>query len=132
MPCTTFKSKTNKSCIKDRKKIILRKSTIAGSSSGLYNIDTSFTELLTLSAFIRTNTGVESYDGVNVRDVVTIEFIVPYAPSLGQYLNDVNLNILYDGKKYDVDNIENIDLTYDNIKFSCTERGNQNTIANFP
>lgn len=129
MVCKTFKHKTNKSCINDRKKIVIRKRLITSNATGNLNTTTTFQTLLTAGAFIRTTQGADTYDGVNIIPSTTTEFIVGYTPTLASYVND-QLSILYNNKNFNVDTIENIDMENKNYIFRCTEHGDVSQIAN--
>jgi len=129
MNCKRFKSSTRKTCIKDRKKFVIRQARETPSTTG-GNMRTSYTDLLTVYGMVRTRAGVQSFDGINVADVTNVEFITPYSTSLGAII-DKQLSILFQDKIFDVLRIENIDYADESIKFVCTERGDSTKRANF-
>lgn len=129
MSCTRFGSSTKKTCIKDRKKFIIREARETPSTTG-GNMQTSYTDLLTVYGMVKTKAGVQSFDGINVADVTNTDFIVPYSTSLGAIIHK-RLSILFQDKIFDIIRTENIDYANESIKFVATERGDSTKRANF-
>lgn len=125
MKCQAIRKNNKKICIADfDKKIKIQSYSTAISNIG--DIGVSFIDIAEVWAFIKTRNNASFIADVNIADITTIEFYIRYL--------DVDLNkqifIEFEGNRYKINSIENIDKDAKIIVLRATERGNKELNAN--
>jgi SPP1 family predicted phage head-tail adaptor len=126
MKCQSIKKNNKKICISDFNKKIkiqiysLQVSNVAETQIG-------FVDLAEVWAFVKTISNASFIANVNIDVAVTIEFYI-------RYIDYIDLNnqifIEYEGKRFKINSIENIDKDNEVIVFRAIERGKQELDAN--
>ena len=126
MKCKSIKKNNKKICISDFDKKIkiqiysLQVSNVAETQIG-------FIDLAEVWAFVKTRNNASFVANVNIDTAITIEFYI-------RYIDNIDLNnqifIEYEGKRFKINSIENIDKDNEVIVFRAIERGNQELDAN--
>jgi SPP1 family predicted phage head-tail adaptor len=126
MKCQSIKKNNKKICISDFDKKIkiqiysLQVSNVAETQIG-------FIDLAEVWAFVKTRNNASFVANVNIDTAITIEFYI-------RYIDNIDLNnqifIEYEGKRFKINSIENIDKDNEVIVFRAIERGKQELDAN--
>lgn len=128
MTCASFKKNTNKVCISDlNKKIIIQTSSIAPDNSPDSVSTTSFANVATVWAMIKTSANISFINGVNVENGLNTDFFIRYTNAIHF---EQQLWIEYDGSRYKVINSENIDKDNKFVRLRSSEKGDKTILVN--
>ncbi len=125
MKCQSIRKNNKKICIADfDKKIKIQSYSLK--LSNVADAEINFVDIAEVWAFIKTRNNTNFIASVNIDETITIEFYT-------RYINvdfDKQIFIEYEGKRFKINSIENIDKDDKIIIFRATERGNKDLNAN--
>lgn len=125
MKCQSIKKNNKKICIADfDKKIKIQAYSLK--LSNVADTEINFIDIAEVWAFIKTRNNANFIANVNIDETITIEFYT-------RYINvdfDKQIFIEYEGKRFKINSIEDIDKDDKIIIFRATERGNKDLNAN--
>jgi SPP1 family predicted phage head-tail adaptor len=125
MKCQSIRKNNKKICIADfDKKIKIQSYSLK--LSNVADAEINFVDIAEVWAFIKTRNNANFIASVNTDETITIEFYT-------RYINvdfDKQIFIEYEGKRFKINSIENIDKDDKIIIFRATERGNKDLNAN--
>jgi hypothetical protein len=132
MTCKVISPNTFKICRRDKRhKIIIQcPGVVANNSPGAVST-VQYQDILSVWAMIKTisrvGTGELFVDGVNINQTNSIEFYFDYTTEI-----DISrkLWVLFDDKRYEVSEIQNIDKRNVTYKFTCVLKGDKDIVAN--
>ena len=125
MKCQSIRKNNKKICIADFDKKIK----IQSYSLKLYNVadaEINFVDIAEVWAFIKTRNNANVIASVNTDETITIDCYTRYMT----VDCDTQIFIEYEGKRFKINSIENIDKDDKIIIFRATERGNKDLNAN--
>jgi len=128
MACRSIKPNTNKVCIQDlNKRIEIQTSYIAANNSPGGLSTANFVTVLTVWAMIKTSANVQFIDGVNIENGLNTDFFIRYSSAINF---EKQLWIEFDGNRFKITNIENIDKQNKFIRLRSIEKGAKTILAN--
>jgi SPP1 family predicted phage head-tail adaptor len=132
MACRSIKPDIDKICTADlNKKIKIQFTSSAPNNNPGSNAGTTFKDLKTVWAMIKTKASAEFMVNVNVQRTITTEFYIRFDASIDfKRKLWVELWVEYNNSRYDVINFENLGEQNKFIKLTATERGKKTVNAN--
>jgi SPP1 family predicted phage head-tail adaptor len=128
MNCTSFKRNTNKVCIGDlNRRIEIQTSYISPDNSPNSVATATFTTIATVWAMIKTNPTNSFIDGVNTIGGFNTDFYIRYSSSIDF---EQQLWVLYDGNRFKITGINNIDKQDNIVNLRSTEAGSASITVN--
>lgn len=126
--CAKIKQKPYKICTGDlSKRITLYVRSITDPQGGSVDFGENFTTPTNVWAMIETlSKGVEIFDGSNVIDVATHLFYIRYIPGI-----TFEMYLDYNGRRFRIIDVQNIDEKDETIILRCTERGDNTKPVNW-
>lgn len=126
--CKSIKSNTKRVCSADfDKRIIIQTSAITGSNTPGAEASTSFANVVTVWAKIKTTPNFSYIDGVRTAEGINTDFYIRYNSSIDL---TKQLWIEYDSKRYKVINSDDIDKDKQTIRLRTNELGDKTLAAN--
>jgi SPP1 family predicted phage head-tail adaptor len=129
MICQTISKKKTNICISDfDKKIAIKTSQKTANNSPNGETAITFTTIVEVWAMIKTKSGVDFFDGVNIVKNNNTDFYIRYN-SVIDYTKQLFVD--YNSNLYLINSIENIDKQDKIIKLRSTEKGSNTIQANY-
>lgn len=121
-----IKQKADKVCIGSlNSRIIIYDRDITASSTSSVSYTETLSGAVTVWAMVRTITGKDIFDGVNVIGTATHEFYIRYRDGI-----TAAKWVEYNSKYYDILSVENLNEENGFLKLNCNIRGEKNKTAN--
>jgi len=128
MVCRSIKPSINKVCVADlNKKIKLQYSSSIPNNNPNMNAGTSFKDIKTVWAMVKTRSAAEFIKNTDINRVITTEFYIRFDSSIDF---ETELYIELGNQLYKVINVENIDEQDRFVKLSATDKGLKTIEAN--
>jgi SPP1 family predicted phage head-tail adaptor len=129
MICQTISKKKTNICTFDfDKKIAIKTSQKTADNSPNGETAITFTTIIEVWAMIKTKSGIEFFDGVNIVKNNNTDFYIRYNSAI-DYTKQLFVD--YNGNLYLINSIENIDKQDKIIKLRSTEKGSNTIQANY-
>jgi SPP1 family predicted phage head-tail adaptor len=126
--CRTIQPNITKICAADfNRKITLQYPVSVPNNNPNQNAGSSFQDIKTCWAMVKTIVNADFVNDTNVNQSVTADFYIRFDPNL---VLSKSLYILFEGVKYKVVNIDNVDLRNELTRIRAIERGDQNIAVN--
>lgn len=125
--CVKIKGKNRKICIADLdREINIQNRSIQSASIMNVDFDEDFSGDTTHWAMIESVNGEEFFDGTNTGTPITHHFYIRYDPAVTsqQFLT-------FEGDRYDILNVEDLDLRHEFQKLRCIIMGDEDKRVNF-
>lgn len=128
MSCESIKPNINKICISDFKnRIKIQYRSIAPVNSPDANLTVSFTDVISCWSLIKTGTSNNWINGVNTGETNNTDFFIRWTASV-DFAREIW--ILFDGNRFKISNIDNIDKQKNIIRLRSVEKGDKDINAN--
>lgn len=128
MVCSTIKPNINKICEANfNRKIKIQFTSSAANNSPDVNAGTTFKDLKTVWAMIKTKVTGQFIDNINTERSSTIDFYIRWTASIDF---EKEIWVEYNSKRYKIETIDNIDEQNKTVKLSAIERGKKSIQAN--
>lgn len=117
--CKKIRTKNQRVCTGDLKwRVILQNRNIKPPAFGSVDFDETFTTSQTVWAAIETKTGDTLFDGVDTDNKVTHVFYIRFKATVTS-----ETWISFDGRRFDILNVESLDERKKYLKLTCIDRG---------
>ena len=128
MSCKTIKPNVSRICAADfNRKITIQYTSSASNNSPNSNAKTEFKDLIEVWAMVKTNVNSDFIQNVNIEKSLNIDFFVRYT-SLIDFERE--LWVEFNGNRYKVGSVDNIDKRNTLIRLRASERGKKTVQAN--
>ena len=121
--CVKIKKKNRKVCTGDlRDRIILQNRDIAPEE---IDFTENFSNDIEVWAMIETKRGLDSFDGVNLENIITNNIYIRFLAGVTE-----ETWILFDDRRFDIMDVENLDERKTFLLLRCKERGQKDIPVN--
>lgn len=128
MACKTIKPNISRICSADfNRKIKIQYTASVPNNNPNSNAGTTFKDLKTVWAMVKTGITTEFIDNVNVERSVNIDFYIRYTNSIDF---EKEIWVLFDNNRYKISSVDNIDKRNEIVRLRAIERGNKSLGAN--
>ena len=127
MPRCTKKKRRNRTVCAGslNKRIEIQSRTIRGARPGQKKFSEEFKEKNEVWAMLETTRGTQLFDGTDLMDGITHIFYIRFQENITQ-----ENWILFEDRRFDILDVEDLDENHEFLKLSCNERGNKNVKVN--
>ncbi|MCK5602298.1 phage head closure protein [Candidatus Pacearchaeota archaeon] len=127
MGCTPVKIKSRRVCVGDLKhRITIQIRALTPNNTGSIEAIETFTDVIDVWAAIETTRGSQMWDGVEISNPFTHKIYIRFRDDM-----DFNKWIEFEGEKYDIVDVQDLDQRNEWLLLLCTLKGETSKEANF-
>lgn len=125
--CEKIRRKSRKICIGDMRDMIqVQTRTIKSPVDGAFDFTEEFNDSLDIWALVETQSGVEVFDGANIKGVVTHLFYIRFMEGF-----TFEKWITFKGQKFNIIDVQNLEERDEFYLLRCSLRGDEDLLVNF-